>query len=125
MIGVPFAIHAGLARDRGVFMPRGESPPLFLDQGAVVAVATLKGYVHVDKPLHRIFFTDSQGMLTMTDMQNVIRSMWAIGPICWSLTDVVALPHPVPCKGHQGLWELPPDVLEEVLAQVAEVNAEK
>lgn len=39
---------------------------------------------------------------------------WFDGPVGWLLGDVTVLPRPVSCKGLQGLWELPPDVLAEV-----------
>lgn len=35
----------------------------------------------------------------------------------WQLYDVVALPHPVPCRGAQGLWDLRGDVRDVVRAQ--------
>lgn len=43
---------------------------------------------------------------------------WAFGPYVWELPDVVTLGEPVPCRGAQGLWKLPPDVLERVAAQM-------
>ena len=52
--------------------------------------------------------------------QSVVASPWWIGPIGWVLTDI-ALPEPVPCKGFQGLWNLPADVESAVLAQLAKV----
>ena len=39
------------------------------------------------------------------------------------LTDVIALPEPVPCRGAQGLWTLPADVESAVLAQIARLRA--
>lgn len=42
---------------------------------------------------------------------------WYFGPYGWVLEDVIALPKPVPCRGAQGLWPLPPAVLEAVRAQ--------
>lgn len=42
---------------------------------------------------------------------------WALGPWCWGLADVFALPEPVPCKGALGLWRLPVDVEAKVLEQ--------
>ena len=36
----------------------------------------------------------------------------------WELSDVRALPHPVPCRGKLSLWRLPPDVETAVLDQV-------
>lgn len=47
------------------------------------------------------------------------QSRWAFGPICYVLRDIVALPTPVPCRGFQGFWTLPPDVEAAVLAQQA------
>jgi hypothetical protein len=38
---------------------------------------------------------------------------WFFGPIGWMLADVVKI-DPVPCKGQQGLWNLPDDVLQQV-----------
>lgn len=35
---------------------------------------------------------------------------WWVGPVGWRLADVVAFERPVPCKGAQGLWDLPADV---------------
>ena len=37
----------------------------------------------------------------------------------WMLTDVVRLAEPVSCAGHQGLWDLEPDVLARVRAGYA------
>lgn len=46
---------------------------------------------------------------------------WYIGSpsIGWLFDRVVRLPVPVPCRGAQGLWELPADVLAAVRAQIA------
>lgn len=46
---------------------------------------------------------------------------WYIGSpsIGWLFDRVVRLPVPVPCRGAQGLWELPPDVLAAVREQIA------
>ncbi|HEV2927245.1 MAG TPA: hypothetical protein VGW74_01020 [Propionibacteriaceae bacterium] len=46
---------------------------------------------------------------------------WAVDGEChWWLADVRALPDPVPCKGRQKLWTLPPEVAEKVIAQLDE-----
>ena len=51
---------------------------------------------------------------------------WFLGPIYnkkknygWVLTDVIAIPRPVPCRGFQRLWGVPSRELQEVLDQVA------
>jgi len=36
----------------------------------------------------------------------------------WQLRDVTVLAQPVPCKGAQGLWPVPDDVLAAVRAQI-------
>jgi hypothetical protein len=43
------------------------------------------------------------------------KSEWFEGPIGWKLEDVVAI-KPVKCRGQQGLWDLPSDVLAQVRA---------
>lgn len=47
---------------------------------------------------------------------------WWCGPVGWRLTDVVGI-EPVPCSGAQGLWELPPDVLDAVRERWAAARA--
>jgi hypothetical protein len=46
---------------------------------------------------------------------------WFFGPYGWILENVVALREPVPCKGAQGLWTVPPDAAARVLEQAPEV----
>jgi hypothetical protein len=49
---------------------------------------------------------------------------WFAGPVGWFLEDVTVLPEPVPCRGDQKLWEVPPDVLAEVERQLRGLNVE-
>lgn len=44
-------------------------------------------------------------------------SRWFVGRYGWVLRDLVVLPKPVPCRGAQGLWDVPPDVLERMREQ--------
>jgi hypothetical protein len=39
---------------------------------------------------------------------------YAPGRWCWVLERVRPLPAPIPCRGAQGLWDVPPDVLAAV-----------
>lgn len=41
-------------------------------------------------------------------------SPWFVGPVGWVLAEAVRLDEPIPCKGAQGLWDVPRDV-EDVL----------
>lgn len=42
----------------------------------------------------------------------------ASGPSCWVLDAVAPLPTPVPCRGQQGIWQLPPKVATACLEQL-------
>lgn len=51
-------------------------------------------------------------------------SMWAMGGQChWNLTNVVALPEPVPVTGRQGLWRPDRATLDAVQAQLVAVRS--
>lgn len=94
-LGSPLAIHAGLAFEdtavgqiadlAGVTYDRTTAPG-----GVIVAVARLEGLVE-ESP-----------------------SPWFCGPIGWRLGAVQAVSPPVPCKGGQGLWDVPRDVLAQL-----------
>jgi hypothetical protein len=40
---------------------------------------------------------------------------FATGPVCWILENHRALSTPIPMKGKQGLWDVPDELLREVL----------
>lgn len=43
------------------------------------------------------------------------KSPWAEeGMICWRLKDPVALAKPIPCRGAQGLWEVPAEIVDQI-----------
>lgn len=77
---------------------------------AVLCVATVAGWVHEDgyRALNR-----PERFASRTDT-----GPWFVGPYGWVLSDVVALPEPVPCSGKQGVWSLPADVDAAVRAQL-------
>lgn len=58
---------------------------------------------------------DSQIIAVATFAGNVTQSnsTWFVGPIGWVLEDVTLI-DPVECKGRQGLWNIPDDVLPHV-----------
>ena len=53
-------------------------------------------------------------------------SRWFVGRYGWKLlgerddVPLIVLPEPVKCMGHQGLWNVPSDVLEKMRAQFRE-----
>lgn len=102
LIGQRIAIHAGRKFDRqgqrfiqqasGIFLPEDDCP-----SGVIVGTAVLAEVVE---------FSGSK---------------WFFGPLGWRLRSVVQLPEPVPCKGAQGLWDVPDDarvLVERGMAQV-------
>ena len=50
------------------------------------------------------------GVARVTGWVRESESPWFVGPVGWVLDDVVAI-DPVPCRGAQGLWTVPDDVL--------------
>lgn len=81
------AVEGWVRRHTGLLLP----PAASLPRGAIVATARVTGVL-----------TESE-------------SPWFVGPFGWTLDEVVALPAPVPCRGAQGLWTVPPEVEALVL----------
>jgi hypothetical protein len=71
--------------------------------GGIIGVATVRGYVDQAEAAEHFM---------------VGQSAWFSGPFAWLLSDVRTLTKPVPCKGFQKLWNLPPEVERQVLAQL-------
>lgn len=116
--GLWIAIHGGSKWDRdgaefltahwtiaaSVVMLAGERTYDILDERQWPARAISKGIVGVARVRRAVPAGDPA----------VRTDPFAFGPFCWMLEDVRALPEPIPCKGAQGLWVLPPEVLERV-----------
>lgn len=110
MRGKPFALHAGQKFDKD-----GEATILRIlgiqslaelwhgasEPGVVVGVASVDRVVQPGDRLDK-----------------ASESPWLFGPWGWVWRDVRALPRPVPCKGRQGFWRLPPAVEAAVREQL-------
>jgi len=79
-----------------------EAPRFRMHETGIVAVARLVGFLHAEAFPGSCFEDDPQV------------GPWFCGPWGWLLDGVKPLPKPVECKGAQGLWRLPDDVLERV-----------
>lgn len=89
----PLLIHAGKSRD----WLTGDDPAGMVF-GAVVATATLADCLHINAIERR----EHAGTYPwLCDHEHTS------GPWCWVLTNVQALPEPVPARGAQGLWDMP------------------
>lgn len=123
--GKPFALHASRVIDETTY-PRifeiapelpGRTPAEYGSRwhmlsritSAVIAVATIERAV-VDWPGG--LFVDALGRGGEPKVDLGDQRRWFFGPIGYLLRDVRALAEPVPCRGWQGFWTLPPDRLE-------------
>lgn len=108
--GQVVAIHAAarqaeladvaMVRELAVLAGRGLEVPREFVHGAITALATVDRIVR------------SRGELA-EDQQP-----WWVGPVGWVLRDVRALPTPIACRGQQGLWHPPGEVVHEVWDQL-------
>lgn len=142
LLGQRIAIHAGKVCDADAIcdiaaefglMPADWQPPSpsyglegakpvgTLAGGAVVAVGTLAGYV-CDDGNGRIIGETICPETTAGFARSYRASRWYQGPVGWIVVNRIALPTPVPCRGAQGLWTLPPDVEAAVMRQIEEVR---
>lgn len=95
IIGQRIAIHAGRKLDRA---------------GAYAIQHALGRRVTVDESVAML----REGIVATAVVDRfALRhdSPWFNGPVGWVLRDVIALPQAIPCKGFQGLWNVPDDVL--------------
>ena len=120
LIGKRFALHSGRKFDEdGAFTIM----KLAYDAGvsAVVIGAALEraekiesaiiGTVKLGRVLRRV-----QRSFPLDALAN---SPWFFGDFGWVCEDPFLLPEPVPCRGAQKLWKMPPDVEARVIAQEA------
>lgn len=116
VIGTRIAIHAGKAWDEEAYafcVRAGYVPPTkqASPQG-VVATARIVGCAadNWDGP-EPMLVAGTWGSLDLNAERRALVSRWYCGPYGWLLDDVHALREPIPCRGAQGLWLLPPDVV--------------
>lgn len=131
------AIHAGKGRDYLDEDDLEKWPGMAF--GAVVAVANLAGCVQLDRSRVALSGLRINGVdfppvenetFTVPDWAKR-RWPWLAGhqhtegPVAWVLTEVRALPVPVPCRGAQGLWDVPADVLAKVTDQLRQLEVSR
>ena len=124
VIGSRIAIHSGLkfsesaagaidgiagpADEVGAWAPTRDAE---WPGGRIVCTVRVEGWV--ERPDEHGPLLDWAG-LPRDEAVKAVRSPWFVGPIAWVLRDVIVLRDSVPCRGAQGLWNLPADVLERV-----------
>ena len=71
------------------------------------------------------FGVEAGAIINRTPMplpEPLVHDRYAFGPWCWVTPKVVGLPAPIPCKGMQGLWAVPPEIEAVLRARIAEVH---
>jgi hypothetical protein len=118
MIGQYLALHAAQKWDADGYgsiteITRNGVPALHEHPaGVIVGVARLSHAIHEDD------FDTFNDPASLPEDQRA----WFFGPWGWMLDNVIAI-EPVHCKGAQGLWPLPPDVLALVRGRYANAHA--
>ena len=113
MLGQDIALHAGRTVDNDAIdeiVASGVSRDMLPGPTGIVAVVRLVGFVDVRGP--RLMFAG----LSSEAAQAAADSDWFDYWVGWVLDRVRPLSEPVPCRGAQGLWDLPPDVEAAVTA---------
>lgn len=119
LVGQRIAIHAGERIDRdamraastmlGMSFPPADKA---LDIG-IIGTARIASVIRKADVDHRIF----HGFVKAAEVSHADRiwhdqvARWFSGPYGWVLYDVVALPEPLSCKGRQGLWDVPAELV--------------
>lgn len=120
LIGNLLAIHAGLHHDKAAEAAFRDGPFTRLlpvpyqdipqAKGCIVAVTRVIGSVYGFRELALHEF-ERRGMADQYP--------WFFGPYGWLLEQTVLLKEPVPCRGFQRVWRLPPEVEIAVTEQLA------
>jgi hypothetical protein len=119
VVGTRVAIHAAKTPTN---LPVAREQPF----AAALMRAAAAGPLNPDEPLPLGAFIGSAVIarveemdgLTLTDRFSTEERAfgnYAHGHYAWHLTDVHALARPVPCKGAQGLWTVPPDLVSRLV----------
>lgn len=118
IIGELVAMHAAQKWDRSAShsMAEGELgaaarhvPSDHIHSTGIVGVFRITGAFHIDQ----------LGNPMLGAPPNPV---WAFGPWCWTVTDVVQLRHPIPYRGRQGLWNLEPNLAATLLDEIEAVG---
>lgn len=116
LLGERFAIHAGKASVDEAIVCRlaceDIEVPEELPRGAIVGTARLIG---IARDLGAL--TVAPGVDSHVVTAHAFDRWW-IGPIGWVLGGVFRLREPVPCRGAQGLWTVPAEVLARIEEQM-------
>lgn len=124
VIGKRIAIHAGKKYDADaddfIFVSQLDIDKVGNDarlkHEGIVGTVLVWGWVQATESM----FPESRklvgfgGRVTEAQALKVIRSRWFCGPYGWVMAERRTLAMPVACKGAQGLWRVPDDVVAKM-----------
>jgi hypothetical protein len=105
MLNQRFAIHAGMKYDRESAVTAealGGNPPEKGECPAGAILATCRLIAVARSETESIKFTEDRS-----------QARWFFGPYGWVLDEIKEVPEPIECRGFQGLWRIPEELLEK------------
>jgi hypothetical protein len=87
--------------------------------GSVVAVATLAGCFPTERYTTRP--DAAVGRLVISKREEAFGD-WTPGRFAWQLLDIHRLAEPIPCRGAQGLWEVPAEIEARIAKEIEEAR---
>lgn len=116
-LGQPLAIHSSKRVERRG-LEFGEDHGIKLHElvsGAVIGVGRLAAWFHIDGSAR----AREEGDISRPEVDDLLKSVFFVGPFGWVLKDVIRLESPVPASGRQRLWYLDSATKFLVLGQIA------
>jgi hypothetical protein len=121
-MGQRIALHAGKGWDERAeqYLPPGmgtEWEPWLIKEEGIVGTAFVAGWVHVDETgIPCGAWWEGADKANLAVYREAVSSPFFFGPYGWILEDVRELVRAVPCRGKQGLWHIPEELLPAVSA---------
>lgn len=118
IMGQTIALHAGKGWDQRAerYLPHEfgtvEEPRLIRQEG-LVGTAKVTGWIASDAQVLKT--GESSSGLPKPVVYSLLKSPYFFGPYGWVLEDVRELVSPLACRGKQGLWHVPVDLLPSLI----------
>lgn len=123
LLGERIAIHAGKTNDREAcdeLAGEGFDLPTLMPSSAFVCTVRIVGVARGDGSSFQILSVapgvERDRVRQLVETRD---GLWFSGPIGWVLDEVITLAEPLPCRGAQGLWDVPADIERAIAAQTA------
>lgn len=132
----PLAVHAAMTKNaellqiceeepfKSALKELGFSNFMSLPRGVILGVCDKVDCYQVATPAggplpNRPFLVNGAGKVQELSERERAFGDFSNGRFAWEPKNMRALKDPIPCKGAQGLWDVPPDIAAAVWAQLA------